>query len=212
VTAKINPAIAKLAVPVERLKEDPANARKHSDRNIAAIMASLEEFGQQKPIVALKTGTVIAGNGTLQAALNLGWDKLAVAYFDSKGLAKAKAYAIADNRTGELATWDLDILSESLKDLRIEIPDFDFSTIGFNEAQILKIIGRDEDLLEDLVPTPKKTNIKVGEIYSLGDHRLMCGDSTDSGQVYGSLRPGKWKWPYPGKVGSIGPTKEAVGF
>ena len=99
------------------LSSDPANARLHSDRNIEAVVGSLRRFGQQKPIVIDSDGIIRAGNGTFQAATKLGWEKIAVVQTDLEG-AEATAYAIADNRAGELATWDQDVLARSLLSLR----------------------------------------------------------------------------------------------
>ena len=90
---------------VDSLSADPANVRTHDKRNIDAIKASLRRFGQQKPIVVDGDGVVVAGNGTLAAARELGWQEIAVARTNLKG-ADAVAYAIADNRTAELARWE----------------------------------------------------------------------------------------------------------
>ena len=87
---------------ISELKNDPANARKHSPRNLKAIRDSLDVFGQQKPIVVDARGVVIAGNGTLEAARDLGWDEIDVAVTDLDP-AHAQAFGIADNRTAELA-------------------------------------------------------------------------------------------------------------
>jgi DNA modification methylase len=186
---RLNPALEPLAVPLNRLREDPANARKHGDRNLAAITASLREFGQQKPVVALKDGTVIAGNGTLRAALALGWDTLAVAFFDSEDAARAKAYAIADNRTAELAEWDTQVLLESVKELEIEGYESE-SALGFTPAEVRELladfqkdhppVAPDENALPDL---PQTAVTQPGDLWILGDHRLLCGDSTDAETV-----------------------------
>ncbi len=98
---EISPDLERLAVDIAELHGDPRNARKHDERNIAAIVSSLREFGQQKPIIALQDGTVIAGNGTLEAATKLGWKRIAVVRFADAD--KARAYAIADNRSSERA-------------------------------------------------------------------------------------------------------------
>lgn len=92
-------------IPLDKLTEDPQNARVHPERNLAAIEASLARFGQQKPIVVAKDGTVVAGNGTLAAARRLGWDALLCVQTDLPP-DEARAFAIADNRTAELAEWD----------------------------------------------------------------------------------------------------------
>lgn len=116
-------------VSVDKLVSDPKNARLHDDANIAAIMGSMREFGQQKPIVVLKDFTVIAGNGTLAAAKELGWDHIAVSFTELEG-DKARAYALADNRTSELASWDKGILGGQLQKLYED--GFNIADIGFD--------------------------------------------------------------------------------
>ncbi len=180
---KINPSLSKLVVSTTILHEDPKNARKHDDRNIKAIAASLEAFGQQKPIVAIKDGTVIAGNGTLRAALSLGWDKLAVAFFDSKDIAKAKAYAIADNRSAELAEWDIPILNQTLQELAAAGLDID-RTLQFKDDELKDLLLEFEhqnpvNLDDQETPLPPvNPTTKPGDLWLLGNHRLLCGDSS----------------------------------
>ncbi len=116
-------------VSVDALTPDPENARTHSDRNLAAIAGSLRQFGQRRPLVCYGS-TVIAGNGTLEAAKSLGWTEVAITRvprdwtFD-----QARAYALADNRTGELAEWDTKVLADQLVDL--DAIGWDVSTFGF---------------------------------------------------------------------------------
>src|SRR5438876_347960 len=97
-------------VQISMLSEDPANARLHPTRNLDQIKASLRRFGQQKPIVVDATNTVRAGNGTLAAARALGWQTIQIVRSE---LAKTEltAYAIADNRSAELAEWDAEVLA-----------------------------------------------------------------------------------------------------
>lgn len=111
-TANINPDLQHLARDIETLKPDPNNARKHSRRNLDAIAASLREYGQNKPIVASR-GVIVAGNGTLEAARSLGWDQIAVIEFRGAGVQRM-GYALADNRTAELADWDFNKLNAQL--------------------------------------------------------------------------------------------------
>jgi hypothetical protein len=176
---KINPALKGLVVPLKDLKPDPANARKHNAKNIQAIKDSFEKFGQQKPIVALKDGTVIAGNGTLEALQELGWTKCAVVRFDMKDKAMATAYALADNQTTDLSSWDEEALAASLKSIQVEIPTFNLGTIGFNQGDVLKLLGGNDKPIEGTLPLPRKTDIKPGDIFGLGDHQLKCGDALD---------------------------------
>jgi ParB-like chromosome segregation protein Spo0J len=104
-----------LAVPIADLNLDPANARTHGEKNLAAIRASLAQFGQRKPIVVQRAGMIVrAGNGTVTAAKALGWTHIAAVVLDDDN-ATAAQFAIADNRTAELAEWDPDALALQLQ-------------------------------------------------------------------------------------------------
>ena len=102
-------------LPIADLSEDPANARRHGERNLEQIKASLRRFGQQKPIVVDAANVVRAGNGTLAAARALGWTTIA-AVRSELAAADLSAYAIVDNRSAELAEWDAEVLSATLAD------------------------------------------------------------------------------------------------
>lgn len=128
-----------VSVPIRELRQDPRNARRHDQRNLATIRSSLEQFGQRKPIVATADGVVVAGNGTLQAAESLGWSEISVSYLPWTDEAKARAYAVADNRSAELASWDDDALLEQLAELQ---GDFDIEGIGFTDADLARIASR----------------------------------------------------------------------
>jgi len=115
-------------VKIASLLADPANARKHDKKNIDAIKASLKQFGQRKNIV-VRDGIIIAGNGTVEAAKELGWEDITIAVADDMSATEAKAFALADNRTAELAVWDDDVLGEQLQALYEDgyaIADFGF--------------------------------------------------------------------------------------
>lgn len=116
---KINTAFSGQTVSIESLFADPKNARKHGEKSIKAIMKSLEDYGQQKPIVALPTGQVIAGNGMLEAARRLGWGKIAVVVFETSDAEKAKGFALVDNRIPELSHWNEDAISELFHELNL---------------------------------------------------------------------------------------------
>lgn len=104
-------------VPIASLTLDEDNARTHSQRNLDTIAKSLDTFGQRKPIVVHRN-VVVAGNGTVQAAVSLGWDEISVvAIPDDWTPAMVKAYAIADNRTAELAAWDEEVLLDQLRSM-----------------------------------------------------------------------------------------------
>jgi ParB-like chromosome segregation protein Spo0J len=113
---------------IAELSLDPSNVRKHSRRNLDAIKASLRKFGQQKPIVVDAKGIVLAGNGTLTAAQELGWTEIQIVRTELAGV-EATAFAIADNRTAELAEWEEDKLNAVLKSLQDE--GFDLVDVGF---------------------------------------------------------------------------------
>lgn len=125
-----------MTVPISSLTLDPTNARKHSDVNLRAIANSLRRFGQRKPIV-VQGSTVLAGNGTLEAARSLGWMEITIVKVPDEWDAQtAKAFAIADNRSAELAEWDEATLGVQL----MELTDagFDIGDIGF-EATMAEI-------------------------------------------------------------------------
>jgi hypothetical protein len=114
------------------LSLDPSNVRKHSRRNLDAIKASLRKFGQQKPIVVDAKGIVLAGNGTLTAAQELGWTEIQIVRTELAGV-EATAFAIADNRTAELAEWE-DSLNDVLKSLQDE--GVDLADLGYSPEDI----------------------------------------------------------------------------
>ena len=129
-------------IAIADLSQDPANARVHPERNLAAITASLRRFGQQKPIVIDKSNVVRAGNGTLQAAIAMGWDSINCVRTDLTG-GDAVAYAIADNRTAELAEWDGDVLIATLEGLR-QCDETALDAVGFNEDELEKLFNEVE--------------------------------------------------------------------
>jgi len=180
---KINKALAAFLVPIESVRPDPKNARLHSERNILAIMESLKKFGQQKPIVIHK-GFTLAGAGTLEAAKRLKWEKIAAIPFDQKE-AQAMGYKVSDNRSAELAEWDIPQLSQDLKFL--ESLKFDLDSLGWSERDLneqLKIVNYQvsdsDDEIVDRVPNPKT---KAGDLYVFGKHRLLCGDCLEPKNV-----------------------------
>jgi len=126
---------------------DPANLRKHGKKNIDAIKASIVRFKQQTPIVIDKKNIVRKGNGTLAAAIELGWTDIKVVRTDLEGT-EATAYAIADNRTSELAEWDNDALKDTLQSLADD--GFDLSDIGFDDNDLGNIFEDKNENNEDI--------------------------------------------------------------
>jgi ParB-like chromosome segregation protein Spo0J len=109
---------------------DPRNARTHSQKNLDAIATSLTKFGQRKPIVVTGDGVVLAGNGTLEAARSLGWKEITIARVpEDWSQEQVVAYALADNRSAELAEWDTQVLADQLLDISML---FDTQDFGFN--------------------------------------------------------------------------------
>ena len=122
------------SVLIKNLKPDPDNARKHSERNIDAIAASLTRFGQRKPLIVNGESIVLAGNGTLQAAKKLGWVEIEVSQIPiGWSWEQQRAYALADNRTAELAEWDSDKLANQLMEL--DSVGWELDDIGFEKLQ-----------------------------------------------------------------------------
>jgi DNA modification methylase len=161
-------------VAIAELFLDPNNARKHSQRNLDAIAASLVRFGQRKPLVVHR-GVVLAGNGTLEAARSIGWTEIEVsAVPDDWDDDTAKAYALADNRSAELAEWDESELAKQI--LELDDKGWDIQELGFEMPQVIESEAIDED---DVPEAPAEPNTKLGDVYQLGKHRLVCGDSTD---------------------------------
>ena len=124
---------------VQELTQDPDNSRSHDRKNLEAIKQSLEAFGQQKPIVIDQEGKVVAGNGTLAAAQELGWKTIQAVVTDLEG-AKQTAYAIADNRTAELAAWNDEQLAKSLVSLQND-QSIDEAISGFRTDEIERMVG-----------------------------------------------------------------------
>lgn len=134
VAKKTEPALVIESVPISDLKLDDTNARKHTQKNIDVLKRSLERFGQRRPVLVWQ-GTVIAGNGTVRAAADAGWSHVYVVRApDNWSEPKARAYALADNRTAELSSWETDVLGAQLTDLADQ--GFDLSDLGFTDLQL----------------------------------------------------------------------------
>jgi site-specific DNA-methyltransferase (adenine-specific) len=139
-------------IEISRLAQDPNNARRHSEKNLKAIKGSLAKFGQQKPIVIDSKHVVIAGNGTLEAAKELGWTHINVVVTELDELGKM-AFALADNKTSELAEWDDDTLRYQLDWL--DKQDFDIGDIGFGD---FSLDDKDKDETESNITGSKELN------------------------------------------------------
>jgi len=156
-----------------------SNSRTHSDEQVAQICASITEWGFTNPILVDPDGGVIAGHGRLQAAIILGLDDVPCITIDGLTEAQRKAYVLADNQLATNAGWDLDLLKIELQDLTAM--EFDLSLLGFDgeftSELLTEIPGGETD--EDAVPDAPEIPVTVeGDVWILGNHRVMCGDST----------------------------------
>jgi DNA modification methylase len=173
-------------VALSALHADPANARSHDERNLASIAASLKQFGQAEPLVVQRsTGKVIGGNGRMTAMQALGWTECDVVELDLDDT-QATALGIALNRTSELASWNLPTLGKLLESFHgTEM----FDSLGFSESDLSKlldeIIDEAPSELDDPgeQPLPENAVTQRGDLWILGDHRLLCGDSTNAADI-----------------------------
>ena len=156
------------------------NSRTHSDEQVAQIAASIKEFGWTNPILVDGSNGIIAGHGRLMAARKLGFKEVPTIELADLTETQKKAYIIADNRLALNAGWDNEMLTIELNDLLAD--GFALEILGFDTKELDALLEPEvlEGLTdEDAVPeTPDEPNTKRGDIYQLGSHRLMCGDST----------------------------------
>jgi DNA modification methylase len=157
------------------------NSRTHSDEQVAQIAASIKEFGFNNPILVDKDNSIIAGHGRLQAARKLGLTEVPCVRLEHLTETQRKAYIIADNRLALNAGWDNELLTIELNELLAD--GFALEILGFDSDELKTLLDPlepTEGLVdEDQVPeVPEEPKTKPGDIYQLGRHRLMCGDST----------------------------------
>ena len=176
-------------VPIDSLVLDPSNVRTHDARNLDAITASLRRFGQAEPLVVQQaTGRVIGGNGRLQAMRQLGWTECEVVELDMDDL-QATSLSIALNRTAELAGWDEPALAKLLHQLKAEDS---LDGVGYSTEDLDALVQQlreqeeiDRDLVDEGAEAPPAVAAsKAGDLWILGDHRLLCGDSTSLKDVH----------------------------
>jgi DNA modification methylase len=183
--------------PLARLQPYVKNAKLHGADQVAKIAASMAGFGWTVPCLVAEDGELIAGHGRVLAATQLGLTEAPVIVLGHLSEAQRRAYRIADNKLTELGTWDEALLSAELQELLAE--EFDLSLIGFSDAeldQLLAAEGLDElgsREGEDEIPeTPADPISRPGDLWLLGPHRLLCGDSTlakDVERVLGGVTP-----------------------
>ncbi|MDD3030718.1 MAG: site-specific DNA-methyltransferase [Alphaproteobacteria bacterium] len=167
--------------PLDRLLPYAANARTHDDAQIAQIAASIAEFGFNAPCLVDDRGVLIAGHGRLLGARKLGLTEVPVICLGHLSEAQARAYRIADNRIAENSKWDEAMLAAEVA--RLQEENVDLSLLGFGEDEIDDLLnledGNEGNTDDDAVPeAPIDPVTKTGDVYVLGNHRLLCGDST----------------------------------
>jgi hypothetical protein len=185
------------SIPTAELKFDPANARKHSQINLKSIRESLEKFGQAKPIVITSDNTVVAGNGTLQAAISIGWSKIDCVRVPKDWNADmVKAYALVDNRSAELAEWDKDILVSQLAEL--EALDFDIHALGFEQ-----IVAQPVDVESEWQNMPEFNAEDKESVFHCTIHFASNTDADNFFELIGVEKKFSAWWPqHDGFVGS----------
>ncbi len=167
--------------PVGKLVPYDKNPRTHSTEQVNQIAASIAEFGFLNPILVDTAAGIIAGHGRLQAAKQLGLAQVPVVVLDHLTDAQKRAYVIADNKLALNAGWDEDLLRAEMAALAAE--DFDLPVTGFSDEELAGLLAEptvaegktDEDSVPEAPATPVS---KPGDIWKLGHHRLLCGDST----------------------------------
>ena len=174
-------------ISVDQLVPYVNNARTHSPEQINKIRSSLREFGFVNPLIIDRDHNVIAGHGRLEAAKAEGYTEVPCVFVDEMTETQKKAYILADNRMALDAGWDDDLLRvelEALQDL-----DFDLGLTGFDEKEIADLFATDNDSeVEDddfdlTAALEKAAFVEKGDIWTVGRHRLMCGDATDPNDV-----------------------------
>ena len=161
------------------------NSRTHSEEQVNQICASINEFGFTNPLLIDEKGSIIAGHGRLMASKKLGMEEVPCVVLEGLTEAQKKAYIIADNKMALNAGWDEELLKIELENLK-EL-DFDLDLTGFNVDELDDILGTKEEkeIIEDdfEIEVPEEPKAKLGDIYQLGNHRLMCGSSIDIDMV-----------------------------
>ncbi|MFP1711453.1 site-specific DNA-methyltransferase [Gardnerella vaginalis] len=156
------------------------NARTHSEAQVSQIAASIREFGFLSPILVAEDNTILAGHGRLAAALKLGLKKVPCVKENHLTETQKRAYIIADNKLSLNAGWDNELLAVELSEL--EGADFNLDLLGFDEAELSSIFDADKDVIDDDFDVEKELEepcfSKTGDIWTLGRHRIICGDAT----------------------------------
>ena len=168
---------------IDQIKPYPRNPRKN-DAAVGKVASSLKEFGWQQPIVVDKDMVVIAGHTRLAAAISLGFEKAPVLIASTLTPSQIKAYRIADNRVAEEADWDSGLLKIELDDLVSN--DFSLNVLGFTGDELKIILNPESEFAADedeVLDVEEDAVSKEGDVWLLGDHKIICGDSTNENTV-----------------------------
>ncbi|MEO0870603.1 MAG: DNA methyltransferase [Pseudomonadota bacterium] len=166
--------------PPLELTPDPRNARTHSKKQIAQIIASIRAFGFTNPILADPQGNLIAGHGRLRAAREMNLATVPVITLEGLTEPQKKALRLADNKIALNAGWDTEILKLELQDLSMPEIDIDLSLAGFSVGEIDVILDDSVDPDDEAIPAvPIEPKVQAGDIWQLGEHRIGCGDGRD---------------------------------
>src|SRR4051794_6281238 len=170
-------------ISIEELRPNAQTARLHSNKQLHQIAASIKEFGFNNPVLVDREGIILAGHGRVEAAKLLGVKSVPIIRIEHLSNEQKRAFALADNKIALNAGWDLEMLALDLKELsNLELP-FDLEITGFDTAEIeLHIDGIDSNKADpcDLIPPAATAVSRVGELWVLGEHKLLCGDARDS--------------------------------
>jgi len=179
-------------VNIDRLVPYARNARTHSKEQILQLRASLREFGFVNPVIVDKDLNIIAGHGRILAAKEEGITDVPCVFAEHLTEAQKRAYIIADNRLALSAGWDAEMLSVEIADL--QGADFDISLLGFDNAELNKLLSGIEDVKDDDFDVDAELKnpaiTQLGDLWLLGNHRLVCGDSTKP-ETFALLMDGK---------------------
>ena len=170
--------------PIENLIPYARNPRQIPQIAIDKVAASIQEFGFRQPIVADSKGVIIVGHVRLLAAQKLGLTEVPVHVATGLTAAQVNAYRLADNRTNEEASWDMDALTLELAELKLD--EFDLDLTGFNMDEIDELLAEQSEGLTDEDEAPAVQEVAItepGDLWILGNHRLLCGDSTSIHEV-----------------------------
>ena len=192
------------SVSIESLKSNPRNARRHSDRQIEQIAASIRQFGFNNPLIVDENDQVLAGHGRLQAAKKLSLKSVPCVRIGHLTPEAKRAYVLADNRLAELSDWDDDLLAAELEELSSIELDFDVEITGFDTVDLDRMLGPEPDPNErdgdgngistnpddQIPPLLQKPISRPGDLWLLGSHRVLCGNALEA-ECYARLLQGE---------------------